>query len=183
MSIIENAKKDDDKVPSYKIFSSDTKKTTHDVYLSTSFEAPEDYLTLFNMLEHASENETFNFYLNSYGGRLDSGVQFINKLRATKAHTKCIVESSSYSMGAIFPFACKETEMREHTTLMWHNFSTGQSRSKGNEIMLSVASTSAMFKKLLEDVCGSILTQQEIDNIVEGKDLYLTREQIAVRML
>lgn len=167
---------------SFKLFVGNMPGKKYEVYLKGTFEGPETYHKLYHLLEHASRHDEFTFYLNSYGGRLDAGIQFINKLRATKAHTRCIVESSSYSMGAIFPFACKETELREYVTLMFHNFSTGSGRTKGNEIMLSVGATSAMFKKLLSEVCGKVLTKDEIINIVEGKDLYLTREEIGLRM-
>ncbi len=180
----EEAKKDDkDEDPSYVMFTKETKSTVYDVYLTTSFEGPEKYHKLYNLLEHALDGDKFNFYLNSYGGRLDSGVQFVNKLGATKASTKCIIESTSYSMGAIFPFACGEVEMREHTSLMFHNFSASPGRAKGNEHILNLENTSSMFKKLLYEVCGKVLTSPEIEDIVQGKDLYLTRDQINERMI
>lgn len=167
---------------SYVLFSSESVSHTHEIYLGTSFDAPEKYTKIFHALQHAGDKDIFNFYLGSYGGRLDSGVQFVNKLRTTKARTRCIIESSCYSMGAIFPFACSETVMNPHTFLMFHDYSTGNGRQKGNEIIMSMENTSKMFRNLLEDVCGKILTSKEIVDICDGKDLYLDRAEVAKRM-
>lgn len=173
---------DDDKKKSYELYTQESKTTNYFVYLGSSFDAPFEYVKLFHALENAGTGDRFTFYLNSYGGRVDCLLQFISKLKSTKAWTTCIVESTCYSCGAIFPFACSEIQMKDHSSLMWHMYSSGFGRTKGNEIELSIDNTSSMFKKLMTDVCGKVLTKKEIIDIMDGKDLYLDKDEIYRRL-
>ncbi len=174
--------KEEDNGKVYKLFTGSKIRKTHKIYLSDTFEAPEKYTSIFNIIEDASKDDEIIFYLNSYGGRVDAGIQFGNKLRKTKAHTKTVIEGPSYSMGAIFPFMTKEVEMMPHTFLMFHDFSTGSSRQKGNEILLHLTNYSQLFKGLLDDYCSKLLTKEEIADIVAGKDLYLDQAAVSKRM-
>jgi len=175
-------KKKGDLEQSYKIFSREKKSTDYDVYLGETFDSPTEYTDLLHKLSRASKEDTFTFYLNSYGGRLDAGIQLGAKLRTTKAHTKTIIEAPCYSMGAIFPFMTSEVEMLPHAFLMFHMYSTGSGRQKGNELELSLAASTRLFHGLLVDYCSKLLTKEEIKDIVDGKDLYLDTNEVSRRM-
>lgn len=173
---------DDEGSSSFKLI--EGKKITHkyEIYLGSSFDAPEEYFKIFHLLTHAKKEDEFVFYLNSYGGRVDTGIQFAAKLSKTKAHTKTVVESPCYSMGAIFPFLTKEVEMHDHTFLMWHDASIGFGRQKLNEINMNVTVFRDLFLGMLKKHCSEVLTETEIENISNGQDVYLTKEQIQARL-
>lgn len=175
---------DDDDEDAEEQYSLVTTKEVHhkyDVYLSTSFDSPESYWKLYQLLDKAKATDSVTFYLNSYGGRVDAGIQFISKLKNTKAKTKTIVEAPSYSMGAIFPFLTDSFEMRPHTFLMFHDAS-GFKMGKMNEMELSVTTFNSLFKDILKKHCSSVLTAKEITSITHGRDLYLTDVEVNERL-
>ena len=172
----------DEEIKAYKTFVKTVSSKSHKVYLGETFNAPKEYVLLFNELENAKEGDEFIFYLNSYGGRLDSGIQFANKLATTKAHTKSIVEAPCYSMGAIFPFLTNEVEMLPHTFLMFHDASSGFGRQKMNEIELNVNAFRTLFLDILQTHCSAILSDEEIASIGKGQDVYLTNKDVALRL-
>lgn len=175
---------DDEEDESDEQFSLITSKEVHhkhDIYLSTSFDNPESYWKIFQLLDKAKSTDTVTFFLNNYGGRVDTGVQFISKLKNTKAVTKTIVEAPGYSMGAIFPFLTDSFEMRPHTFLMFHDAS-GFRGGKLNEMELNIVNFNKMFKGILKTHCSSVLTSKDITSICNGRDLYLTDVEVAERL-
>lgn len=173
---------DKDTVDAYKLFKTTEVITTTKIYLSDSFSAPMDYIPIFEMLDSAKETDKFIFYLNSYGGRVDAGIQFASKLSKTKAHTKSVVEAPCYSMGAIFPFLTKEVEMHPHTFLMFHQASSGFGRQKINDIAANLDTFSGLFKSILVKYCSRVLTTKEIEGICDGKDVYLLDTDVKKRL-
>lgn len=157
--------------------------TSHEyhVYLSDAFDDPLEYVDLLTSLRRASPFDIFYIYLNTPGGRLDTGLQLINAIRDSAAHVVTILDPQAYSMGALLFLSGKELVVPENSMLMFHNYSSGL-HGKGNEQLAEVQAASRSFEKVMKKVCQPFLSGDEVKSILNGQDLWLDSDDILKRL-
>ena len=65
--------------------------------------------------------------------------------------------------------------------MMFHNFSSG-STGKGNEQIAEVQANVKWFNKIMKRICHPFLTNEEINAIADGRDLWLDSDDIRKRL-
>lgn len=151
------------------------------VYISEDIEDPIEYVDLLTALRRADVNDTFYIYLNTPGGRLDTGLQLINAMHSSRARVVTVLDPQAYSMGALLFLSGKELIVPENSMLMFHNYSGG-TRGKGNEQLAEVQAASRSFEKVMKKICQPFLSADEIRNILNGQDLWLDSDDILARL-
>lgn len=151
------------------------------VYISEDIEDPIEYVDLLAALRRADINDTFYIYLNTPGGRLDTGLQLINAMHSSRARVVTVLDPQAYSMGALLFLSGKELIVPENSMLMFHNYSGG-TRGKGNEQLAEVQAASRSFEKVMKKICQPFLSADEIRNILNGQDLWLDSDEILERL-
>lgn len=157
--------------------------TAHEyhVYLSDEIDDPIEYVDLLATLRRAEAHDLFYLYLNTPGGRLDTGLQLINAMHSSAARVVTILDPQAYSMGALLFLSGKELIVPDNSMLMFHNYSSGL-RGKGNEQLAEVQAASRSFEKVMKKVCQPFLSADEIRNICNGQDLWLDSDDILKRL-
>ena len=123
-------------------------------------------------------------HINLYiiqSGNLDSGLQIINNMRASKAHVITVLEARAYSMGALIFLAGDELVVHDNCQLMLHNYS-GSLIGKGNEQHAQVVAIGKWFEKIMSRVCYPFLSQEEISKILRGEDIWMDSDEIRRRL-
>jgi ATP-dependent protease ClpP protease subunit len=72
-------------------------------------------------------------------------------------------------------------EISDHSIFMFHNFSGG-TIGKGNEMMAQVHHNDKWARGLMESIYKDFFTQEEIDSILEGKDYWLSPDEVTERL-
>lgn len=179
-SIKNNAKEDKQQLP-YKIIEQKIEEKIIHIYLSTSIGDPKDYIDLVHSIKTANKSDTIHIYLNTPGGRLDTGVQIINAMKHSKARIICILEGRAYSLGALIFLSSSEFVVNDHARLMIHNHS-GSAIGKGHEYMAAAQDTVEWFEKMSRDIFKDFLTDKEIQEILDGKDFWLQANEVRERL-
>jgi len=151
------------------------------VYLSDEIDDPLEYVDLLAALRRAEPHDTFYIYLNTPGGRLDTGLQLINAFHDSAARVITVLDPQAYSMGALLFLSGKELVVPNNSMLMFHNYSSGL-RGKGNEQLAEVQAASRSFEKVMKKVCQPFLSADEVKNILNGQDLWLDSDDILRRL-
>lgn len=73
-------------------------------------------------------------------------------------------------------------EISPHTTFMFHTYSGG-SVGKGNELRLKAEYEAKWAETFMHDVYEGLLTKEEIDAMLEGKDYWWPATEVADRLM
>ena len=150
-------------------------------YISGSVGGPELYTDMIQRINCASSNDIIYIHLNTDGGRLDTGIQLINAIRTTEAHVVTILDSKAFSLGTLIFLAGHEYRVHDNCLMMFHNFSSG-TVGKGNEQAAELEATIKWFNKIMKNMASPFLTDMEIKQIVEGRDLWMDSDEIRKRL-
>lgn len=168
----------DDKA--YKIYTQRVEQKIHHVYLTESITCSEKYAELLNQLRLASVHDQFRFYLNNFGGYLHTGIQIINAINECEAKVVMVVDAPIYSMASLLALCGNEIIINDNSFLMFHDYSGG-TVGKGNELFTKAINDREYTAKLFTYCAYPFLSFEEINNICEGKDLYVSAEDARKR--
>ena len=161
---------------------SKTAAQLHEFYLCGEIKEPAEYIDWFDVIRNASENDTIKVYINSGGGSVDTAVQFMHLLRTTAAFVVCAVEGACMSAATMIFLQGNALEICEHSLFMFHNYAGGVF-GKGGELYDQISFERAWSKNLLEDVYQDFLTPQEISQMLNNKDIWLSGEEVRKRAM
>lgn len=150
-------------------------------YISNDIREPEHYVDMVYRLQTANDRDVFYIHLNTIGGRLDSGVQIINAMRACNGHVITSLESQCHSMGALLFLSGDQFMIHDNCMMMFHNYSGGVF-GKGHEQRAQLEAEIKWFNKLMKQICYPFLTMEEIEKILKGEDLWVDSEQVRKRL-
>lgn len=154
----------------------------YNCYLTGSIEDPYNYNELCYVLEQAVDGEVVILHINTFGGHIDSAFKIIASIRRCKAKVVARLTGTVASAGTIIALSCQELEVEDFTHFMIHNYSTG-TQGKGHEIMEYVNFNDKDLKKTFTTLYEGFLTSREINEVLKGKDMWLTAEDTRKRWL
>jgi ATP-dependent protease ClpP protease subunit len=153
----------------------------HDIYLYDDIGTAENYVELVQALNEATENDVINIKIATGGGDLDGCIAIIHAIRNSKAmvigHADAIVASA----GTIIFLACHNWVIGEFAYFMFHD-GGGVMAGKFNETAKQIAAIQKLYKQIADKVYKPFFTEEEIQKIMDGADLYQTAEEMADRI-
>lgn len=150
------------------------------IIIDGDIEGPDMYRKHFDVLRNASSDDLVILYINSYGGYLDTAIQYLYTLIDTKASTKAVIYSAA-SAATLIAFACDRVEAKPLSTIMLHNFSTHQ-QGKGSELRAKVKFDGEQFSAVCDTLYSGILTPDEIHKLQEDDDFWMMGTELHARM-
>lgn len=133
------------------------------------------YIPLLELLSSASSLDIINVHLCTPGGSLSAGQLLLQAIKESDATVHMIVEGHACSMGALLALSGDNLTFKHASYLMFHTFSGGE-RGKSNEMDSSLKSSLKSWTTLLQTYCTPFLTKKEINQLLDGKDLYFHPE-------
>jgi ATP-dependent Clp protease, protease subunit len=167
--------------PGYKIFERKVVSKHISIYLSDGITEASTFIDMIHRIKTATENDVITIHLNTPGGYLETGVQIINAIRSTEAHVITSLESTAYSLGTLIFLAGDELQIHENCLMMFHHYSSGI-YGKGHEITAELEMTNKWFNKMMKKYCSPFLTDEELDEIQSGRDLWMDTDDIRRRL-
>lgn len=154
---------------------------THHVYLTDFIQNPFTYNELAHTLREAYPSDEFIIYLNTPGGNIDSALMIIDAIKNTSAKVKAHLSGTVASAGTLITMVCHEIYIAPHTHFMIHNYSVQGVGGKGAEVRDYVKFNDTELNKTFKAIYGNFLTDKEASEIIEGKDLWLSSEEVIER--
>jgi ATP-dependent protease ClpP protease subunit len=165
----------------YHHFESAISSTQIHFYLSQEIGQPYDYIDMMHRITTASPYDVIYIHLNTTGGRLDTGIQMINAMRNSPAKIITCLECNAFSLGTLIFLSGDEMIVNDNCMLMFHDYNGGTG-GKGNEQVLQLAATNKWFTSLLKSVYVPFLTDDEVDRILRGEDIWMTSPEVKKRL-
>lgn len=152
-----------------------------DFYLNSAIGSPEEYAEWNQILRSSGEQDVVYLHINCYGGQALTAVQLMRAISESRATVVASVEGACMSAATFLFLMADVCEISDHSIFMFHNFSGG-TIGKGNEMMAQVHHNDKWARTLMESIYQDFFTQDEIDSILEGKDYWLSPDEVTERL-
>ena len=166
---------------SNKLFASKPMAMFHEFYLTGRVEEADQYISVFDMIRHASSEDVVKIYVNSPGGDLFTALQFGRAMGDSDATIIVSVEGQCCSAATIIALAADMVELSNHCVWMCHNYSSG-TFGKGGEMYDQVSFERTWSESLLRNVYDGFLTDKEINAMLDGRDIWLAADDVMKRL-
>ena len=151
------------------------------VYLTDFIENPDAYNELCYRLHNAYDGDKFVFIINNGGGNVDSAFMVIDAMVNSKAHITGKLSGMVASAATLIALHVDELIVADYTQWLSHNYSTGIAQSKGFELKTYVAFNDKELAEAFRTIHKGFLTEAEIDDILEDKDVWLGAKEVRNR--
>lgn len=155
--------------------------TLYEYYLVGAIGDPEDYIDLCNALRAARPEDRFVLRFNSGGGQVRTGNQILNALHECEATTIGFIEHDCGSMCTFLFLACNTWGVSKYAEWFSHTVSGGNFGKECETFEASQFLRRQTHKRIKEEYAG-FLTEEEIDKILTGTDIYLDADEIMERL-
>ncbi len=152
-----------------------------DFYLNSAIGNPEDYSEWNQILRSSTEQDVVYLHINCYGGQALTAVQLMRAISESRATVVASVEGACMSAATFLFLMADVCEISDHSIFMFHNFSGG-TIGKGNEMMAQVHHNDKWARNLMDSIYKDFFTKDEIDSILEGKDYWLSPDEVTERL-
>jgi len=168
----------DDKIPQYK---QTINVNIYHFYIIDSIEQPAKYLDLINTLKTVEAHDTIFITLNTPGGNLSTAIQIIGAIKQCAGTVVTCLEGEVCSAGTMIFLSGHRHIISPHSTFMIHNYSHWFG-GKGNEVVSYVKYSEQHFQKLAKDIYSEFLTEDEINSVFDGRDLWMDSDEVLRRL-
>ena len=152
-----------------------------DVYINTNIDEPSCYSEICYILSTLTEEETVNFHINTPGGILDSAFQLVDAIKGCRATTVAKLTGTVASAGTIIALSCDKLIVAEHTSFMIHNYSSSSGYAKGHELKARQEHIDKSTNDAFKEFYSGFLTDKEVKEVINGKDMWLTADEVRMR--
>ena len=151
-----------------------------DAYITVTISDPIEYNELCHILRSASSKEVIRLHINTPGGSLDSATMIIDAINQSDAYIIGVLSGTVASAGTMIAMVCDELECSSYLEFMIHCFSGGTA-GKGNEMKSHSSFINKHMPMVFKKIYAGFLTEAEIDDVIEGKDIWLNGDEVLER--
>ena len=155
--------------------------TAHRFFIDKGIESPEQYRDLIQTLLTAQEGEIVELVISSYGGVIESAMNIISSINESSAVVRAIIMGSCHSSASIIALSCDEVMVFDYANMLCHSATFGSS-GRTTEIVSHVKFLEKYLEKLAYDMYKDFLTNEEIKDMLQGKDFWFDADEIRNRL-
>jgi ATP-dependent protease ClpP protease subunit len=132
-------------------------------------------------ISQLSEHDSVKFIINSPGGDLDGLVSILHAMKASEVETHAEITGICHSAASMLALSCDNIFVSPYATMMVHYVSFG-AIGQGAHVRDRVKHTLDFTEALFKDTYSGFLTDSEISEVIEGKELWMGAEEISKRL-
>ena len=155
--------------------------TQYTVPIDEGIMEPSYYRGIVNMLSNANEQDIVIFKINSPGGRMDGLLSLLDAIDTTEAMTIADITGECASAASILALNCDQCVVGKHAELLAHEVRYGIG-GKSSDNLSHVQHIKKISDKLIWDTYEGFLTDDEIESVLNGKELFLDSDEIVERL-
>lgn len=152
------------------------------VFLDEPVTIPSYYRNIVRMMVDAGPDDQIIFMVNNPGGLWIGLISLLEALKLTEATTVAVLTGEAHSCASIFSLHCDIVQVLDSATMLCHNASYGVG-GKASDIARNVEHTQKVTRALMLDTYKNFLSDDEIEQMIDGKEFWLDAEEIRERLL
>lgn len=151
-----------------------------DIYLTDEIGVPFNYNELTYCIKNAPADYDIRLHISTPGGVIDGALFIVDAINKTPATVTAFLTGTVASAGTIIALACDNVVASAHLSFMIHNYS-GILQGKGSEMKAHQEFVDKNLNNAFTDYYEGFLTTQEIESVIDGKDIWLGTEEVKER--
>lgn len=153
----------------------------YEIEFDDDIKEPHNYREDMEVFRNASENDLIRIHVNTSGGLLESVISYITNMQATEGSTIAVLESVAHSGGSMVFLQADEHMVSPHAAMLIHESTFGCYDSSA-KLHSYVDFTKKHTYQVYHDYYKDFLTVEEIDGVLDGKDMWLNADEIIERL-
>jgi len=129
----------------------------------------------------ATANDIIHILINCEGGMIKTAKAFLSALAQTEAHVITEIEGEACSAATLIFLAGHEHLVSDDAEFMIHTSSYGYGGKESN-VRQYVEHQAKATDRLLRKYYKHFLTEEEIDDVIKGRDLWMDADEIMERL-
>ena len=150
--------------------------------LDEEIKAPSYYRHVIQGIADMGENDTVVFRINSPGGNADAMRSILTAITATDAVAIAEIYGNCHSAASFIALSCDKVHVSPHASMMIHFVSYG-SAGKAYDVMRHVKHNQTTFEELFRETYEGFLTENEIEECLNGVEIWLDADEILERLI
>jgi ATP-dependent protease ClpP protease subunit len=167
-------------VEPFRVKRSPAPATKYDIYLFGQIDEAEQFIDAIDALEEAGENDFVVIHLSTNGGSVDATDTFLQYMRECPAKVVVRASGGCHSSGSVILLAADEITVSPGFSCLVHNGSFGV-WGKTSDVIRQAAFDARYLCSQLQEVYQDFLTQDEIEDLIGGKDFWLDANDFMAR--
>ena len=151
------------------------------IFLDEIFQESAYERDVISILNNATTGDKVTFMINSDGGCLSSALPICIAIRESKAEVTGMLLSEAHSAASMVFLATDSQIVSNHCSMLVHSASYS-AVGKQQDILDHVTHTQERLNKIFNDFYYGFLSEEEIEQVLSGKELYLDCDSIAKRL-
>jgi ATP-dependent protease ClpP protease subunit len=152
-----------------------------DYYLSDEIGSPDDYTQMIHDIRSSRQTDVVKLHINCPGGNLFTTIQILQAMAESEARIVASVEGACMSAATLIFLCADECMITNHSMFLFHNYSGG-TFGKGGEMYHGVIHERKWSEGLMRDLYGDFLTNDEITELINDKDIWMDASQVLERL-
>lgn len=150
------------------------------IYIYGEITDPSDYLEELEAIRTARESDTISLYFNTPGGDMLTALAFISAMNYSGATILGVIDGECSSAGTFIFLAAHEYEISPLASMLIHTYSTWLG-GKSHELHAHSRFTEKYYSTVFEKTYAGFLSEEEIQRVITGQDIWLDSQEIANR--
>ena len=135
----------------------------------------------YHIMSQACENDVIYIWINSDGGSLDVANTYVQHMRRCNAQIVAVVGFNCASAATYIALNADAWELSSLSTFLVHGFSYGN-YGKAPDVHDSTLFNTKLNGQFIRETYQGLLTEEEIVDVLRGRDILLDSEQLAERL-
>lgn len=150
------------------------------LYLHGDIGSPDNFLEHFALYRTATAHDVIFLYVNSNGGSLATGMEYIRHMRECEAPIICILGMEVASMASAIALEATDLIIDDMSTMLVHSFSYG---AMGTEYSIYNQATfnKRLNERWMKSHYSNFLDDQQLNDALKGVDILLDSDEIKER--
>lgn len=153
----------------------------HVLRFDSDIDEPEYYSYFCDVLLSATQDDIVEVYFSTGGGNGSSMISLMNLLGTCRAETHGFLLSEASSAGSYLFLCCDNHHVGKYSRMLCHTVSYGLGGSH-HEVKAYVDYMDTEERRLVKDIYEYFLSEDEIGQLLNGKQIYLNDSEIIQRL-
>lgn len=140
------------------------------------------YRHVCNKIRELGEADEVEFNINSNGGDLQGLISLLDAINLTDATVTAYCKGSCDSAASLLTLSCHNIIVSPYCTMLVHFAEMGISPDRMYELRNQLDHYNELCKRVFVDVYQGFLSEDEIQDVINGKQMWLQSEQIIERL-
>ncbi len=152
-----------------------------DFFLPFEIEDSEDFIDFIRAIREAKATDLIRIHIDCCGGDVSTALILCDNLKYSKATVEISVEGLCASAATLIMLSGDQWEILEHAHIMIHAWS-GMIFGKWHEQKAKFQFDKTYFEDVWRKLYKGFLTDQEIEEVLNGRDIWLTASETLDRL-